>query len=126
MAERYEPKATARHKQMAKSRENEVEAKKSRYEHEKVALRKYRDERKQAMKDIPREDRPAEKEKTRAEVEKRKALIRGYRDEYRESNAELKEAKRAKGKAGKDGSASKEESSKKTDVPDGNSDDGGR
>ena len=46
MAEKYEPKATARHKQMAKSKEQEVEAKKNRYEHEKVALRKYRDERK--------------------------------------------------------------------------------
>ncbi|WP_400232830.1 hypothetical protein [Methanomethylophilus alvi] len=64
MAEKYEPKATARHKQMAKSKEQEVEAKKNRYEHEKVALRKYRDERKQALKAVPKEDRPAEKEKT--------------------------------------------------------------
>lgn len=122
MAERYEPKATARHKQMAKSREDEVEARKNRYEHERVALRKFRDERKQAMKGVSKEDRPAEKEKTRAEVEKRKALIRRYRDEYRESNAELKEARRAKRKE----SAAGEGISKKTDVPDGDSDKGGR
>ena len=99
MAEKYEPKATARHKQMAKSKEQEVEAKKNRYEHEKVALRKYRDERKQALKAVPKEDRPAEKEKTQAEVEKRKALIAKYRDEYKSSSKALKEEKKAKKKA---------------------------
>lgn len=98
MAEKYEPKATARHKQMAKSKEQEVEAKKNRYEHEKVALRKYRDERKQALKAVPKEDRPAEKEKTQAEVEKRKALIAKYRDEYKSSSKALKEEKKVKKK----------------------------
>ena len=74
-------------------------AKKNRYEHEKVALRKYRDERKQALKAVPKEDRPAEKEKTQAEVEKRKALIAKYRDEYKSSSKALKEEKKAKKKA---------------------------
>ncbi len=84
---------------MAKSKEQEVEAKKNRYEHEKVALRKYRDERKQALKAVPKEDRLAEKEKTQAEVEKRKALIAKYRDEYKSSSKALKEEKKAKKKA---------------------------
>ncbi len=107
MAEKNEPKATARHRQMAKSKEDEVESKKSRFEHEKSALRKYRDERKETMKSIPKEDRPAEKEKTRAEVEKRKALIAKYREEYKTAALALKEEKKAKA------------AEEKADVPDG-------
>jgi hypothetical protein len=96
MVERNEPKATARHKQLAKSKEDEVEAKKNRLDHEKVALSKYRSERKEALKKVPKEDRPAEKAKTREEVAKRKELIANYRDDFLASKRALKDEKAAK------------------------------
>ncbi|MCL2318411.1 MAG: hypothetical protein FWC44_05120 [Methanomassiliicoccaceae archaeon] len=67
-----QPKATARHAKMNKTRQEEIEALKSKIETEKHQAKKYESNRKTEIKALPKEDRPAAKEELKESIRKRK------------------------------------------------------
>jgi len=67
-----QPKATARHAKMNKTRQEEIDALRSRIQTDKHLAKKYESNRKTEIKSLPREDRPAAKAELKETIRKRK------------------------------------------------------
>jgi len=68
----YQPKATARHAKMTKTRQEEIDALKQRIETDKHLAKKAESSRRKEIKALPKEDRPAAKAELKESVQKRK------------------------------------------------------
>jgi len=68
----YEPKATARHAKITKSKKDEIENLKQRIDTDKYLAKKYESNRKTEIKSLPKEDRAAAKADLKESISKRK------------------------------------------------------
>lgn len=94
MAEK--PKATARHDKLAKSKSDEIEAKKHKADTERMALRRMKEERKAEIKKLPRSERSAARKELRKDIAARKREIELAQIEYEEARDAAKEEEKSK------------------------------
>ena len=76
----YQPKATARHAKMTRTKKEEIEAMKSRIETDKHLAKKYESNRKAEIKALPKSERAAAKAELRESVANRKEAERRDRE----------------------------------------------
>ena len=84
------PKATKRHQNIAKSKEQAVEDLHISIIRAENALSKYKSERKEKMKEISKEEKSAFKTETKKHITEEKERIHGMKLEYKEKKAALK------------------------------------
>jgi len=124
----YQPKATARHAKITKTKQDEIDALKKRIDTDKYLAKKYEANRKTEIKALPKEDRAAAKEDLRESISKRKEAERKDKEKLRNLMREEKTEKRNLGKEpfdedawiqeGKKGSKEKKKpSTESKDVP---------
>jgi len=90
----YQPKATARHAKMTRTKQEEIAALKQRIDTDKHLAKKYESNRKTEIKALPREDRAAAKEELRESIAKRKEAENRDREKLR---ALMQEEKQERG-----------------------------
>jgi len=69
-------KASVRHEKIARSKEDELQARKEKVSNGKYALKKMKKEREKEVDKLPKEDRAAAKEKLKAEIAKKEASLK--------------------------------------------------
>ncbi len=94
----YQPKATARHAKIVKTREEEIEALKKRISNDKYLAKKYESNRRTEIKALPKEERKAAKEELKEHITKRKEAEERDKQKLRKMVHEEKEEKRNLGK----------------------------
>jgi len=86
----YQPKATARHAKMTRTKQEEIEALKQRISTDKHLAKKYEANRKTEIKALPKEERAAAKAELRESIEKRKEAEERDREKLRALSREEK------------------------------------
>ncbi|MDR2698386.1 MAG: hypothetical protein LBB30_01745 [Candidatus Methanoplasma sp.] len=89
-----QPKATARHAKITRTREEEIEAVKKRIDNDKYLAKKYEANRKTEIKALPKGERAAAKAELKDSIEKRKEAERKDREKLRSLVHEEKAEKR--------------------------------
>ena len=79
----YQPKATARHARMTKTKQEEIDALKKRIDTDKYLAKKYESSRKTEIKSLPRGDRAAAKAELKESIAKRKEAESRDREKLR-------------------------------------------
>lgn len=90
------PKATKRHQNIAKSKEQAVEDLHMNISRAEAALSKYKNDRKNLMKNADKADKVAIKAETKKHIAEEKERIHSMKAEYKEKKTALKEENRAK------------------------------
>jgi hypothetical protein len=94
----YEPKATARHAKITKTKQEEIEAFKKKIATEKHLAKKADSNRKAEIKSLPKGDRPGARAELKDSIEKRKETERKDKEKLRSMINEEKVEKRNLGK----------------------------
>jgi len=79
----YQPKATARHARMTRTKKEEIEALKGKIDTDKYLAKKYESNRKTEIKALPKEDRAAAKAELKESIAKRKEAEKKDREKLR-------------------------------------------
>jgi hypothetical protein len=90
----YQPKATARHAKMVKSKQDEIDALKQQISTDKHLAKKYESNRKKEIKAMPKEDRAAAKEDLKESKQQRKEAERKDKDKLYKLTYEEKAERR--------------------------------
>jgi len=94
----YQPKATARHAKMVRTKQEEIDSFKKKIETDKYLAKKYESSRRTEIKALPKEERAAAKAELKESIEKRKEAERRDRDRLRDLIYEERAEKRDLGK----------------------------
>jgi hypothetical protein len=94
----YQPKATARHAKIVKTKKEETEALKQRIETDKYLAKKYESNRKTEIKALPKEERAEAKAELKESVAKRKETEKKDREKLRNLQSEEKTERKNLGK----------------------------
>ncbi|MCL2032740.1 MAG: hypothetical protein FWG96_05680 [Methanomassiliicoccaceae archaeon] len=90
----YQPKATARHAKITKTKQDEIDSFKKKIDTDKYLAKKYESNRKTEIKALPKEERAAAKEELKESIRKRKEGEERDREKLRELIYEEKAEKR--------------------------------
>ncbi len=95
----YQPKATARHAKITRSKEEEIEILRKKIDTDKYLAKKYEANRKTEIKSLPKEDRSAAKAELRESIAKRKEAEKKDKEKLRMM---MQEERYEKGSIGKE------------------------